>query len=423
MAYPTIKTAGGVTNAVVAAAGRQHARGTNVVFEADFFTDSPTNTSPAVPNNPATDPRWTIVGPDGTQQGTGVAVAGSQVGRWQFPWTVLENAQLSTQVAKWRVIWSMVSGARQLERTELFDVIDLIVPDTDKEEHTYGYVVMVGDSARLVLKRPIDAAEVRVRGYATADVTSMAPSETPLFDAEIDTGPTGVQKTTSGNLFGYFFDTPALTEPQDVQVLWSVRDTALSPVEQISQRLTVPPRQFWLLAHDLNIIIDKLQKQAGTVYHFPEGAMYSYLTNAIGLLSAAPPSTQWNWSTFPLSAQTRMFWLKAAALFALEAQQLLEIDLNFDFGGQTINLNVDRVGSLGEVISRWQESLTGAGALDWPQVKTNVMRATSMPAAFLGVRQLGRRTNNRIVFRTSRTGVGAVSNDSPQALLAALGLL
>ena len=423
MAYPTIKTAGGVTNAVVAAAGRQHARGTNVVFEADFFEDAPANTSPAVPNNPATDPRWTIVGPDGVQQGTGVAVAGSQVGRWQFPWTVLESAQLSTQVAKWRVIWSMVSGSRQLEKTEPFDIIDLIVPDTDKEEHTYGYVIMVGDSARLIMKRPVDSAEVRVRGYSTSDITSQAPSETPIFDAVLNTGPGGVQKTTAGNLFAYYFDTPALLTAQDVHVVWTVRDTLLSPVEQINQRLIVPPRQLWMLAHDLKVIIDKCQKEAGTVYAYPEGALYSYLTNGLGMLSGAPPSTTWNWSSFPMNAQTRMFWIKAGALFALEAQQLLEIDLTVDFGGQTINLNLDRTGSLGEVIQRWTESLTGAGALDWPQVKTNTLRATSLPAAYLGVRPTGRRTNNQIVFRTSRTGVGAVSNDSPQALLAALGLL
>lgn len=380
-----------------------YARGSNAVFEQSFFEDEPANTTPSVPIDPSKYPAWVVIDPTGVEVANGVATPGVQAGRWQFSLTFPPDAPLSTQSSKWRVLWRMATTPhREVSKESLFDVLELQTPDTNEEELTQNYISMVGDRETLILAYPRRAKEVSVRLLRTPLNTLGAPNPIPAYSGSKADGK--VREIEEQNLFKYIFETGEL-ETGEYQVLWSIRDEDTSPRITEVQRLVVPPMIFWSLVKPLKGLIDKTQKMAGTVYHYSEGDIFDYFTNGIGTLNGVVPVTSWTWDNFPWHYSTRMYLMEAAALWAIQSQHLAEVDLMMSFSGQTVTLDLDRTGPLEGVIQRLLEDLRGAGKDNWPNVKRSMLRAVR-PSAHVGVRAMGRRFNQQVVYTYDRGSVG-----------------
>lgn len=405
MAFPTNSTEGGTSAQVIAPNLAQHARGISVVFEVDFFDDAPNNTIPASPANPATDPSWAILDPSGVQVTSGVGIPGSNPGRWNANWSVPPDAPLSTQSNKWRIVWNMVTQTgRQLQQTFPFDVIELRTPDTLEDLRSHAYLAYRGNSERLILRLPRRPDELSVQVFKSTSLANPCPENTPSFAGTL--AASDISEVEEQNLFVYLFDTPALVNAGEYQVVWNYRQTVTSPSETTVQRLFVPPPVFWSLNPSLKILIDKLQKKQGTVHAYTDSDVFEYFQRGIGILNGTTPATNWDLNTFPYAATTVRFLIEAAALWAMNAQQLLAGELQFSFSGQSVTLDLDQTSIYGEMAQRLIEDLTGEGPGSWPKTKVDIIRQLT-PIAHVGNRIMGRYGTNQYTYKVWSSDIGA----------------
>lgn len=407
MPFPVYATGGGTPNQTIAPNLAQHTRGVGVIFEVDFFDDAPTNSTPAVPSNPAQYPAFTIVDPSGVQITSGVGTPGSNPGRWNASWSVPTTAPLSTQTNKWRIVWNMVTQTgRQLQQTVPFDVIELRTPDTLQEVRAHAYVVYAGQSERLVLRLPRRPDVLTVTAFPATSLSNPTPNATAEFSGSL--AASTIVEVEEQNLFTYYFDTPALTTLGEYQVVWTYRQTVTSPTDTTVQKLFVPPPVFWSLAPSLRVLIDKLQKKAGAIQAYVDADMYEYFQRGIGILNGTTPYTNWDLCTFPYSAATTRFLIEGAALWAMKAQGLLATELAFSFSGQTVTLDIDQQSGYGEFGDKLLEDLTGSNPGSWPRTKVDFIRQITN-IAVVGNRLMGRYAMNRYTYKVDSSQIGSGS--------------
>ncbi len=405
MAFPTYSTAGGTTAQVIAPNLSQFARGIDATFEADFFDDAPANTIAAVPVNPTTDPKYTIVSPSGAEVANGVGVPGAAPGRWNATWSVPPDAELSTQNGKWQIYWRMETASnRQLEKELSFDVIELRTPETLEDLRATSYMVYQGKQTRIVLRLPKEATELTVALIPPSSIDSPCPEATAVFTAsKVDAT---VNMVEEQNMFSYWADTGALTMPGQYQVLWNYRHTVTSPEETVVQNVFVAPPVFWNLSASLKKLIDAVQKKQGTIQAITDDDAYEYITQGIGIMNGVNPATNWTMTNFPYSSSTVRFIIEAAALWAMNARQLMAGELAFSFSGQQVTLDLDQTGVYGDMAQKLLDHLTGDGKGSWPSTKVDIMRQAS-PAAVVGNRiNPGNSYNYGQTYKVWQTRVG-----------------
>ena len=408
MPFPVYATGGGTPNQTIAPNLPQHSRGIGVVFEVDFFDDAPTNSTPAVPSNPAQYPAWTIVDPSGVQITSGVGTPGSNPGRWNASWSVPTTAALSTQTNKWRIVWNMVTQtARQLQQTNPFDVIELRTPDTLQDVRAHAYVVYAGQSERLVLRLPRRPDVLTVSAFAATSLSNPTPHAAVAFSGSLAAAT--IVEVQEQNMYSYYFDTPALSTLGEHQIVWTYRQTVTSPTDTTVQKLFVPPPVFWSLAPSLRVLIDKLQKKAGAIQAYVDADLYEYFQRGIGILNGTTPYTNWDLCTFPYSAATTRFLIEGAALWAMHSQHILSGELQFSFSGQTVTLDMDQTGLYDTMAQKLLEDLTGDGKGSWPNTKVNYIRQITN-IAVVGNRIMGRYAYNRFTYKVDSSTIGS---DSP----------
>lgn len=413
MAFPVIKPVGGsVAHAVVAPNLPQHARGISALFEVDFFDDTPNNTIPAVPA--PNYPSWAVLDPTGVQVATGTGTPGAVPGRWQMNWFVSQTAPLSTRESKYRVVWNMVTQTgRQQTQTNPFDVIELRTPDTLEHLRAHAYMTYAGQSERLVLRLPKRPDSLSIAGYKAVSLTSPVPNSSASFSGSLGGGT--ITEVQEQNLYAYIFDTPALTQLGEYQIVWNYRMTVTSSSDVVVQKLFAPPPVIWSLIPSLRVLIDKLQKKSGTIHAYTDADIYEYFLRGIGYLNTSTPITNWDLCTFPYNPATTKFLIEGAALWALQAQHLLAGELQFSFSGQSVTLDIDQTGIYSEVVQRLYDDLFGGGPGGWKQAKVNLIRATT-PIAHVGNRIMGKYAHNRFTYKISSSSIGSSSQPLLQTI-------
>jgi hypothetical protein len=407
MGYPVIKTEGGMAPQSIAPNLRQLTRGNGAVFEVDFFDDAPSNTQPSVPANPAQYPAWSIVDPSGVQLASGVGSVGSSPGRWTASWSCPPSAPLSTQHQKWKIVWNMVTTTnRQLQRTDPFDVIELRTPDTLQDLRQHAYLVYLNKSERLILRLPRRPDMLTVEGFASTSLTNPTPGTTAAWSGSL--AGASITEVQEQNLFAYIYDTPALSTPGEFQIVWNYRQTVTSPNDTTTQKLFIPPPVFWSLAPSLRVLIDKLQKKYGSIQAYTDSDIYEYFQRGIGILNGITPNTNWDLCTFPYTASTVRFLIEGAALWAMQAQYLLQGELRFSFSGQTVTLDVDNTDIYDTTYSRLLEDLTGSGKGSWPATKVDVIRQMT-PITYVGNRLMRTYQPNAITYKVFSDYIGSAT--------------
>jgi len=125
-------------------------------------------------------------------------------------------------------------------------------------------------------------------------------------------------------------------------------------------------------------VIDKYQKRSEIVQSYQDSDILEYLTRGLEFVNAWHPLTGWSVETLP--SPIIPYWLLAGQLWGLNAQHLLETDLQFSFGGQTTTLDYDHTGNIDTAIGR---------AMEWIQqgltpAKTPLLRRSSSSGVFAG---------------------------------------
>lgn len=364
-------------------------RGTQVQFTADFFDFDGTAMVPVDSEN------WPqVVIRDGSSSvvatGVGRVVA---AGRYTFPWFVPVAATLSTEDTLWRIDWTFVTtGGHTRSSTESFSVVDRI--ESTPEERQQTYITNDGGTVRARLRWPtkLHAVQLSVKSYSNASAL-LTISGVATNDSEGDAGnpQRKINEVVQNGEYVYYYDVGPL-RAGEYQFHWTIQESTISPIDVNVQIARAVPDMFWHYNAELRMLIDKLQKHVGMPQAYSDADLYSYLKGGVDIVNFIPPSTNWTLTDIPLSGSrgVRTAVIFGSAIYGLNAQQVLEIELNFDHTGQTVTLGYshDYAGPIGNML----------GYLDkFAEAKKSIFRL-AQGAAFSGGRARNFRGSNR-VFR------------------------
>lgn len=347
------------------------ARATTVPFEEGFFEDPDTQTVPIVPIDPAQYPAVTIRSPDGQIVKSGVATP-IIPGVWRFEFMIPADAMLSSPAAKWSIEWVILNAAgRTHDARRYFDVVETKVASAEDRAPTL--LVRQGGKARLVLRRQADPFELTAALYGFMNDTALASY------SWLPTDPIGttIKRVVDKDDIAFYFDTPAL-DTGEYQVFWAERITELSQTDETHRLIRSVPNVAWFLFPSLRALVDKLRKRAERLQAYTTAELYDYLLAGVGILNSIHPRTNFGLidgpHNFDIGSRTALYY--AAALHALRAQHILAVETEFDFGGQTVPLKVDRRAGYAEAIEKMQDALK-----NWAVAKLALFRSSNRVGA------------------------------------------
>lgn len=332
-------------------------RGTTISLTATFKDGGGT---PLAPLDPASYPTVTILDIEGliVTQGVGRALS---PGIYSFDLPVSENAKLSTSEKKWLAEWTFVTKAITThEFSENFDVTDKYLQKVEDREPEA--LAMEGRSERLFFKRSIeDGTPEEIALMVLREGQIVIHNVVGLAQTEAERLRTNklrkIIKVEQDTKIIFYFDTDGLSQGRYL-VIWETRDNVVAPSVQQVQVLQVPPLIFWLLAPELRSLIDKLQKRLGRVQSYTDADLFMYLRKGLEYVNGVWPPTSFNLNNFTNPAYGLTGWLiLASGVWGLTSQQLLEVELSFDFSGQETTINYDHVSGIDTVVSRMLDML------------------------------------------------------------------
>ena len=126
------------------------------------------------------------------------------------------------------------------------------------------------------------------------------------------------------------------------------------------------------------MVIDKYQKRRQLLQAYQDSDIYEYLVRGLEIVNGWHPVTSFQMTSLP--NQLTPYWLMAGQLWGLNAQFLLETDLQFNFSGQTVTLDYDHTGNIDTAISRATDFIReGLGP-----AKTAIYRRQAGPGVVAG---------------------------------------
>lgn len=377
---------------------RIHSRSELARFHVSFFKDAGL-TQPVVPLDAGEYPAYAIYNPDNICVFKGVGEPFGGAGNYQVKYKIPDDAILSNDTKRWRIEWFMVSDDnRQFTYKQEFDVIDTAVTASDHRE--LKFITIAGKDFRAIFRLTFEPdflqLDVSRGGF---DATVMSATYSP---ATATTGP--IKMVNDGDSKVFYCDIPGSLISivgSEYNLLWSVRPTVTDTTQFAVNHLYTVNAYIMSLATSLRMLIDKFQKRLGTVQAYEDSDLVEYLQRGAELLNSSYPTTQY--SIFSIPGPLRVFHILAAAMYGLNAQQLLEIDLGFSFSGQSVTLDYDHASQIDGVIGRWQTYISE----NLPAAKMGIVRATSPVGTFAGRMYRYNSINNYTYKVASQAGANA----------------
>jgi hypothetical protein len=373
-------------------------RGTQYTFTAEF---KEFDGSPMVPANYEDWPQTVIKDTEGTVVATGV---GTQVaaGKWQFNWFVPVNADLTAEDESWTIDWTLVTNnGHSRSVNEHFRVIDKI--ESTPEERQQTYLTNDGGMIRALMRRPKKLTNVKltvkndIGGEPWMEISGVASNAS---QSDPDNPLRLINEVVQDGEYIYYYDVGPLSAGE-YQFHWTMQESAVSPIDVEVQIGRAVPDIFWHYNVELRTLIDKLQKSLEAIQSYSDADVFSYVKGGLDILNFYDPPTNFVLSDIPLvgSRGLRTALIYTSALHAINAQQILEVELNFDHSGQIVTLGYNHdysgvLSSLESILEKFAES------------KIKIFRRAH-GVAYSGARVKNFRWQNR-VFRLDQTLRGIV---------------
>lgn len=386
-------------------------RATTVSFEAEFLDP---DEEPIVLADAVTYPAVVVKDPSGTTvtSGVGKPIGG---GKYLFNWFVPEDAEINTMDHSWRIEWFVVTvDGHNDSHEEAFSVVDKV--DPQPEERKWTYLTRVGSTERVFLRLRKMPEELRLEILDHGNKLMLAVEGCTKDSAQAkESVPIGERKigyTIDNGDYVFYFNTDPLNYGEYL-IFWKVRETTISPADDVQQLLRVPVMNFWRLSQPLRMLLDKLQKRIGWIQSYSDSDLYEYIIRGVDMTNLVQPTTNWTLGSIPLQFSRGIIdvVLLYAAMWGLTAQQILEIELSFDHGGQTVQLNYNH--DYSSVFSQIENMLA-----KFTESKQHMYRIAQGPGR-VGVRPKNWRFTQR-VWRVDGYGTGSPYDVS--VLMTSVGL-
>lgn len=374
-------------------------------FRIGFYSDA-SQTVPIVPIN-SDYPKYSITDPYGVEILSGTGSAGVGIGVWQAQLVLDDTLELTSPEDRYKITWTMVNANnQQFSSTKEFELSDQEVGEPENREQKYITLSATEVRLRLTLdSEPDDLGVAVFQGNDENNAVFSAPK-------------TSLTRIKSGNEYTFFVDMPS-TVTQNVNekysIIWKIRQTPSSTQQFAFQSMqTVGPATLNLIT-SVRMLIDKFQKRIGTIQAYEDSDIVEYLERGGELLNGHFPLTYFGFSTIPSALS--VYHIMLSAWYAINAQQLLEIDLGFSFSGQSVTLDYDHSGALSDVLGRWKDYIDG----NLTAAKTQILNATGSVGSSAG---RGYRFTQNYTYKVASYGTsGTATPSSVIGQLNTLGLL
>lgn len=296
-------------------------RGDLATFRTSFYADA-AHTIPLVPLDVALYPAYTIYDTANVAQQSGVGQPEATPGSYKVEYLVPKDATLSNDQVRWRIEWRMVNtDLRQVEFVEEFDVQDVVI--TASESREQKFITLAQNTYRTNLRLSSTPAEVGLDVYKMADLNQPVVTNAQ-YGADI-------QRVTDGDSQVYYYDIQGnLLEPNRMySMIWKVRYNIQDPYQFVHQALSSVSPMTLVGVTSVRMLVDKFQKRLGVVQAYEDSDIVEYLERGHELVNAVYPTTYFPFGNLP--GPFTVFHIMFSAWYALQAQQLLETDLGFNF--------------------------------------------------------------------------------------------
>lgn len=331
---------------------RLQLRGETVNFVVNFFEDA-AGTVPAIPADITQYPAYEIFDTNNNVVQSGLGTPEVSPGRYKAEFTVPPDAPLSNDIDRWRIEWTMVTTTdRQVDYVEEFDVRDTVI--TAAETREIKFITLAGKDYRAILRLP------EVPYQVTLDIFN-AGSNIKLASA---ISGSGLQEATDEDCIVYHYTFPASKQGTNCffSLIWGVQNTVTEPQSFHFQSLTAVTPSVLNFITCLRMLLDKLQKRLGTVQAYEDSDLVEYAVRGHELVNTVYPVTFFGFGALPQPLS--VFHLLFSAWYGLQAQRLLNVELGFNFSGQTTTLDFDQASGLSDVADSWnsfiQDNLAAA---------------------------------------------------------------
>lgn len=373
-------------------------------FNAGFFSDA-AKTIPVIPIN-SDYPRYSISSPSGIEILSGVGTPGVGAGYWQAQLVIDEQYILTTPDERYKIAWTMVnSNNQQFNYEQEFELHEHAISEVEDREQKY--VTMAGTTTRLKLSLGMIPDDLNLAVFQNMD------QQNPIFIAN----KTELTRVKSGNQHVFYIDLPGdLTVINyKYSIIWKVRETAADTERFAFQTMTAVGSYTLNLITSVRMLIDKFQKRLGTIQAYEDSDIVEYLERGMELLNSNFPLTSFQIGASPSSLN--VFHIMLSSWYALNAQQLLETDLGFNFSGQAITLDYDHASQLSDVMGRWKDYIDS----NLTQAKTQILNQSGSVGTSAG---RGMRYTQTMTWKVASYGTtGQMSPNSLMGQMNTLGLL
>jgi hypothetical protein len=345
------------------------------VFRETFFKD-PACAVPLVPLDSSKYPSYQVIDINGQITSAGLATLDGTPGNYRVEVFITADAPISNDDRRWRIEWIFIDeDNRQYEKVTEFDVRDVDI--TASATRDQKLLAMACQPCRLYIretKRPfslrLDVTDQSGLNYLVKNAVFPGLNPQDLKITEVRDNETLV----------YYFDIPEglLTPNMVYNAVWTIYESVGSAPQYAFQIIEVPPPTLLQFFPSLRMVIDKYQKRKETIQSYQDSDIYEYLKRGIEVVNSWHPLTNYFITNVPQPLVP--YWLLAGQIWGLNAQHLLETDLQFSFGGQTVTLDYDHTGNLDTAIQRAVQFLTD----HLTAAKTPLLRRSTATGVFAG---------------------------------------
>jgi hypothetical protein len=313
-------------------------------------------------------------------------------GNFRMTWNIPQDAVLSLDDAKYRIEWSMLDeNQQQYQFSQEFDVVDvqLLEESEHPEQVNMG---LKGKDFRATFWSKIEPYALNLTVYRGTD--DQNPIVGPVtLEAEQIEGPNdhGIWKQ-----YGYTIKGEDLSVACNYTLIWGVQEYETSQFTYEHDTLHILPIALLQYIKPLRMVIDKLQKQMNKIQAYQDSDVVEYLTRGVEMVNSYHPVTYYTPTNLPKQLYTG--WIICSAWYALNAQHILETELQYSFSGQADTFEFDHTAGLSEALSRMWEYMGTVFA----QAKTQLFRTQHRVGSVATRMQSYRRGfSQNIVFKLS----------------------
>jgi len=287
--------------------------------------------------------------------------------RWTAQFTLPDDVLIGNEGQKYKIVWSVKDSlGASYKESDYFSVVDnteFALDEIDIPERIMLAKSFLNDSLVLPKNVNVDALSLRVVDRQDNLIFESGP---------ISTTPTLINR--KNQIFKYKSPTAieAIAVPvwdfTPYQVQWTYEDggeseTTIHYMYAINSKVADVVRS-------VRSVIDKARNQPfNPALAFFDTDILNYLSLGISYFnSAKPTNTNFNVSTIPNEMYTPM--IECVMYYALRAQLGAESQANFQFGGQSVTLDMDRTQWIESELGRIQSYLQG----ELPGVKRRWIR-------------------------------------------------